>query len=412
MSGQPLAMCRLAMRAALSSLRPVDTFNVVTFAGSTGTVFERPRPANDTNLREAFEYVDQMVAGGGTYMGDAVAVALTPEVEQGRSRYVFFLTDGYVGNEGEIMASAGRFVEALEARQQQARVFGFGVGSSVNRYLLEGLSREGRGIAVYATNREDPARAVNRFFRYVDRSVLRDVAVDWADLGATEVVPVELPDLFASHALVLHGRYGRLPTGALSVRGRTGRDEVRLPVTVRPVLVEGSPTEVLGALWARGRVTDLEEDLRAGQPTMDEITRLGLEHHLVTQFTSLVAVDRSRRVGDGAPTTVVQPVEVPEGVDGEMAGAVAAAPMPTGAALAGQGYSAGPASRSAPAPIAAAPPPEESEVAEPGTVAFEADRGPRGCHCRAGAPAGADAGGSIAFVLALVLAFVALRRRR
>ena len=324
MSGTPLGMCKVAMTEALRGLRPVDTFNIITFAGATQKAFDAPRPANATNVREALAVVDGLSAGGGTHMANAVEAALSHDVARGRHRYVFFMTDGYVGNEDEIIGASASFVEALEARQQRARVFGFGVGSSVNRYLLEGLSRAGKGLAVFATTREDPSRAVNRFYHYIDRAVLSDVRVEWGNLGAAEVFPEELPDLFASHPIIVHGKYRGTPGGPLTVTAKVGARDVEIPVSVRQAKVDGQASEVLGALWARSKVASLEEQLWEGssQGVQNEITRLGIDFHLVTRFTSFVAVDTSRKVGDGDPTTVVQPVESPEGVDVAMAGGV------------------------------------------------------------------------------------------
>ncbi len=326
MSGTPLGMCRSAMREAIRGLRPVDTFNILTFAGGTQAAFARPRPANSANIRRALGVVDSMRAGGGTYMADAVKAALSTEVAPGRHRYVFFMTDGYVGNEKEIIVASDRFVSALRARGQRARVFGFGVGSSVNRHLIDGLSKAGQGIAVYASAREDPARAVNRFYHYIDRAVLTDLSVDWAGLGVSELYPAAIPDLFASHPVIVHGRFGGAPSSAVSVRARAGERSLHIPVAVRPARAQGDAYKVQGALWARAKVDGLEELLWDGHsPAVQrDITRLGLDFDMVTRFTSFVAVDRSRRVGTGDPTTVVQPVEAPEGVDVEMAGGVRA----------------------------------------------------------------------------------------
>jgi len=322
MSGPPLSLCKLAMRDALSRLRPVDTFDVLTFAGETRRAFEAPRPANDANVREALAVVDGLQAGGGTQMLDAVQTALSTALGNGRDRYVFFLTDGYVGNEDEIIAASGRFARELSARGRRARVFGFGVGSSTNRYLIDGLSRAGRGLGVYASTREDPARAVNRFFRYIDRSVLTDVKVDWGDLGAADVQPPELPDLFASHPIVLHGRYTGRPSAAVSVRAKAGDREITLPVATKRAATQGRAENVLGSLWARAKVGSLEAMLWDGwnEAAERDITKLGLDFHLVTRFTSLLAVDNSRRVGDGTPQTIMQSLDEPEGVDVAMAG--------------------------------------------------------------------------------------------
>ena len=125
------------------------------------------RPANKTKMQAGLNYITGLRAGGGTHMANAVREALSPNPNRDqapRNRYVFFLTDGYVGNEKALFEGASRLVAALEKEGQKARVFGFGVGSSVNRHLLDGLSKAGNGITVYASTRQDPTLAVNKFF--------------------------------------------------------------------------------------------------------------------------------------------------------------------------------------------------------------------------------------------------------
>lgn len=323
MTGAPLGLCKAAMRTALQGMRPVDTFNVITFAGSTGRLFPKPRPASDATIRTALGYIDRLSAGGGTEMLDAIAAALTPDVEAGRRRYVFFMTDGEVGNDEKILASTRTFVSEIEKKGGGARVFGFGAGSSVNRNLLGGLAREGKGLTVYVTNREDPDRAVNRFYRYIDRTILRKVRVDYGAATTFDVFPAELPDLFASHPMIVHGRYKGALTGPITIRATSGDGEVTIPVTIaRAPADDGWPLQDL--LWARAKIGSLEGDLwSAGNPSTAQqgITELGIQYHLATLFTSFVAVDNSKVVGDGHPVHVVQPVQVPEGVDGKAAGA-------------------------------------------------------------------------------------------
>jgi Ca-activated chloride channel family protein len=400
MSGVPLGLCKTAMRLAIMQLRPVDTFNIITFSGATQKAFPEPRPANTSNVNEALAMVEKLSAGGGTYMLDAIDAALGPQVEAGRHRYVFFLTDGYVGEEDRIFSASKNLVEALEKKGQRAKVFGFGVGSSVNRYLLEGLSRAGKGITVYATNREDPRRGVNLFYRYIDRSILRDVTVDWGDLGQSEVFPAEMPDLFASHPIILHGRYRALPTKPPVIRANAGGKALQIPVTVRPAAADAPPTEMLGTLWARSKISSLEEDIWGGpNPSVEEqIKKLGIEFHIVTRFTSFVAVDTSRRVSDGAPKTVVQPVEAPEGVDPAMAGAriaegstAMAPPPPPSPVMASAGDSVDGASSS-------------KDV----LAREEVDPGARGCNCRMDS----SKTDSHAWWLGLYLAMTTLAARR
>ena len=224
MQGQPLAMCKVAMRRAISALRPLDTFNIVTFAGHTALAFDEPRPANDTNIRAATQFVDGLRGGGGTEILDAVDTVLAPDVGSGRHRYVFFMTDGYVAIEEEVGARISGWLKGLRAQGQKARVFSFGVGSSVNRELLETLARAGKGVAVYATKGDDPRRGVAKFFRYIDRAVWTDLKVDWG-MDVLDLHPAEPPDLFASRAAVIHGRYRGPPSAGGEAAGEARQEE-------------------------------------------------------------------------------------------------------------------------------------------------------------------------------------------
>ncbi|MGC4121766.1 MAG: VIT domain-containing protein [Myxococcales bacterium] len=344
MSGLPIWLCQQAMRDALARLRPADTFNVITFSGAAAQAFAKPRRASQENVADALGFVERMQAGGGTEMLDAIQAALKPEVEGGRGRYVFFLTDGQVGNDEEIIGATRTFVSALERKGQRGRVFSFGVGSSTNRNLLEGIAQSGKGVAFYATNREDPVRGVVRFFRKIDHPVLEDVSIDFGALPVTHVHPSPMPDLFLSRPLIVHGRYELGGKGRIVVRGYSDGHKVEIPVEAQlPDQAHGN--EALANLWARAEIHDLLADLAyrrmAGlsineAATQEAVTGLGLAHRLVTPYTSFVAVDRSRTVGNGSPMTVNQPVEVPEDVDANLAGAVQSAGL-LGALGAGQG---------------------------------------------------------------------------
>jgi Ca-activated chloride channel family protein len=323
MRGVPLSMCQDAMEEALRNVRPVDTFNIITFAGRTGQAFNKARPANNTNIKLGLDFVRGMRAGGGTQMLKGVQAALSPEVERGRHRYVFFLTDGYIGNEKEIFAGTTKLIERLKSRGQRAKVFGFGVGSSVNRHLLNGIGKAGQGLTVFATTREDPAKAVNKFYRYIDHSVLSDVEIDWGDLQVEQTYPTVIPDLFASRPIIVHGRYTGSGSSTVRIKGMQNGHTMELPVEVNV----GSTTvgnNAHATLWARAKIDDLERHMWHGRDrsVIEQITELGLGFKIVTAYTSLVAVDKSRTV-DGDLKTIVQPVEAPEGVDAKAAGAPA-----------------------------------------------------------------------------------------
>lgn len=318
MTGRPLALAKTAMRTALTDLRPVDTFDVFVFSGRTGRLFDAPRPATSDNVRAALEFVDSLSAGGGTEMGGAVVGALGSAVADDRHRYVFFLTDGYTGEEEEIARRARQLVERQRQLGRRARVFGVGIGSAPNSHLIAELSHAGHGVPLAIHEAGDVARTVATFERIIDAPVLTDVAVDWGALAIDEAYPNVAPDLYASRPLVMHGRYtGAIPPQLqFTLRGNLGARSVTFPVAVT---VAGERADVLAGLFGRARVDDLElrritaSDSRAADQVARAILATGLEYHLVTAYTSLIAVDHGR-VQRGKHTTVVQPVEVPSGV--------------------------------------------------------------------------------------------------
>ena len=316
MNGIPLGLAKDAVRRAVSQLGPDDTFNVYTFAGQTARAFEGPRPANAGNIVQALGFVDAARAGGGTFLADAVEEALAPAPDSGRHRYVFFLTDGYVGNEQAIFGRAEALVKAHARGGHKASVFCLGTGSAVNRHLLEGLAKAGRGLAQYLTAREDAAGAMNRIFRVIDHAVISDLRIDWGGLDVKSIEPNELPDLFATRPLVVTGRFDKGGSATVTVRGTMNDRPFRMKVPVT-LHTDGRARGALPTLWARARVESLERRLWGGHDAdaVAEIEKTGIAFRIVTAFTSFVAVDQSRVVGDGRPTTVVQPVEAPEAVD-------------------------------------------------------------------------------------------------
>lgn len=345
MWGAPIAQAKAAMRRALRGLGPDDSFNVHTFAGATAKAFAGLRPGNAENIEQALRFIEQAQAGGGTHLADAVEAALSPEVEAGRDRFVVFLTDGYVGNEDAIFGAAERLVASQKKRKRRARVFGMGVGSSVNRNLIEGLAKAGDGAAMYVLLDETPDASVDRFWRMIDEPILTDVRVEWGGLDVSDVEPSTMPDLLATRPLVVLAKYSKAGVGTVMVRGRVNGKEVALPVAVSlPAKAgDGLRGAALPSLWARARVETLSRRLWQGHDAeaVEAITALGLKYRLVTAYTSFVAVDRSRVVGDGKPTTVVQPVEAPLGVEASMAAPAAAVVGGVGLGLIGTGSGGG-----------------------------------------------------------------------
>lgn len=308
MRGLPLAKARDVIRRILRRLGPDDTFQIVRFDDQASALGPAPIANKPRNVELVLDWLDRLDAGGGTEMVTGIDAALAVPHDPLRLRIVVFLTDGYVGNEDEILASVAR-------RMGDARLFSFGVGTAVNRYLLEELAAIGRGAAQFVRPDEDSAAAVDAFERRIARPVLTDLRIDWGGLAVTDVSPHAIPDLFAGQPLVLAGHYAAPGNATVTVRGRQAGREVSFQVPVKlPVLDAGRPA--VAAVWARQRIAELSRRLvRAADPAREqEILALSLEHRLLTRYTAFVAVDESRVTAGGPGRRVVVPVEVPDAV--------------------------------------------------------------------------------------------------
>jgi Ca-activated chloride channel family protein len=318
MDGFPIEKAKETMKLALDGLYPQDTFNLITFAGDTHVLFEKPVPATAENLKKAQAFLASRSGGGGTEMMKAIRTALDPSDAQDHVRIVCFMTDGYIGNDMEVIGEV--------QKHPNARVFAFGIGSSVNHYLLDKMAEEGRGEVEYVSLNDDGSLAARKFHERVRNPLLTDISVDWSGLPVADIYPKRIPDLFGAKPVVLTGRYTGHGSGTIKLKGKMGgRDFVReIPVNLPEAEAEH---DVLATLWARTRIDDLMSKDYAGAQAgamrdglKETITQLGLEYRLMTQFTSFVAVEEMVVTDGGQPRRVEVPVELPEGVSNKAIG--------------------------------------------------------------------------------------------
>ena len=313
MNGFPIEKAKETMKLALDNLNPADTFNLITFSGETYVLFPTPVPATPANLRKAQAFLATRSGMGGTEMMSAIKTALDPSDSQSHLRIVCFMTDGYVGNDMQIIAEV--------AKHRHARVFAFGIGSSVNRFLLDKIAEHGRGEVEYVGLNDDGSAAARRFHERIRNPLLTDISLDWNGLPVENVYPERIGDLFGAKPLIITGRYTGPSAGTFRLKGKmSGRDFVReIPVSFPE---SDAQHDVLASLWARSRIDNLMGQDYAGvqrgttRPDLKEtITNLGLEFRLMTQFTSFVAVEEMIVTDGGKPRRIDVPVEVPEGVN-------------------------------------------------------------------------------------------------
>lgn len=309
MRGAPLDKARELIRKVLGDLRPDDTFQIVRFDDRASALGPAPIANKPRNIELTLGWLAALDAGGATEMTTGIAAALAVPHDPQRLRIVAFITDGYVGNEDEI-------IKLVADHAGEARLFAFGVGSAVNRYLLEEMAAAGRGAAQFVRPDEPTQAAVAAFEQRIDAPVLTDLAIDWGGLAVDDVTPRALPDLFVGQPLAVSGHYARAGGAIVKIRGRQAGREVRFDVPV--VLPERADHPAIATVWARERIAELSRRLvRKADPEIErQIIELSIAHRVLTQLTAFVAVDRSRVTGGGEARRVAVPVEVPDAVAG------------------------------------------------------------------------------------------------
>ncbi|MGZ8254692.1 MAG: VIT domain-containing protein, partial [Burkholderiaceae bacterium] len=207
MHGFPVETAKALLRGLVANLRPTDTFNIIPFAGGHSLFAPRSVPATRDNVEAAVRFIRGQRGNGSTELLAALRAAFAMPSDEQRARSFVVITDGYVTVEKEAM-------DMIRANLGQANVFAFGIGSSVNRFLIEGLARAGRGEAFVVLNEHEAAIEADRFRAYIESPVLTGIEVAFRSFDAYDVDPPQLPDLFAQRPLVISGKFRGPPGGA------------------------------------------------------------------------------------------------------------------------------------------------------------------------------------------------------
>lgn len=313
-NGFPIEKSRELTLELIDKLNPGDTFNVLGFANQVNFLWRECRPFTPENRRAAEDFVKGLQADGGTQLLHAVNGALGIPEDPERMRIVVFNTDGYVGNDFEIL-------DAIQKHRGFARMFTFGIGNGVNRFLIEAMSAEGKGDAEIVTLAEAADPAVERFIRRTRNPILTDVQVQFDGVVVDDVLPTAIPDVFSEKPVIVKGRYTKPGKGTILLSGKLGKErwskqiEINLPD-------QGNAGSAIATLWARAKVDDLMRqnwravaERRPDWNPQKEIVSLALDYGLMTQYTSFVAVEKKVVNVGGKQRTVAVPVDMTDGVN-------------------------------------------------------------------------------------------------
>lgn len=305
MGGFPIDASKLFMKHALDALRPSDYFRIIRFSNNATEFAATAVPATPDNLRRGLDFTTNLRADGGTDVMTGLQTAFAMAPVPGAQRILVFLSDGYVGNEAEILRMVATNIG-------QTRTYVFGIGTAVNHYLLAEMAHVGRGFARFVDPTEKNEDAAMAFAHKLKTTVMTDVRIDWGTLAVTEQTPAALPDLFAGDSLRVQGRFTASGKHVVKVTGLINGRRATLPLEIDlPSQQTGSATAAIPLIWARSQIADtlrelmvparLRQSSRSDTDLVERGTTLALRHSLASQWTSFVAV--SQRVVNADPAS-------------------------------------------------------------------------------------------------------------
>lgn len=292
MEGASITQARAALQTALERLHSGDRFNVIQFNSTTSQLFPSPRPVSPGALQEARHYIDHLQAQGGTEMAPALTAALMNQTGNYDVRQVIFLTDGSVGNEDDLF-------RIMEQRLQDSRLFTIGIGSAPNSYFMSRAADFGRGTHTHIGKLSEVQEKMDRLFQKLESPVLSDIQISWPKNTNVESWPARIPDLYLGEPLLISIKAKALP-GQIGINGRSANKDWQANVN----LDGGAQRNSVAVLWARRKIAALTRQQRLrdeADSIKSQIIETALTHHLVSKYTSLVAVDVTPARKPGQP---------------------------------------------------------------------------------------------------------------
>jgi Ca-activated chloride channel family protein len=288
MRGQPISQLRQFATEVLDALNPQDTFQIIAFSQSARAFRASAIPADAANVAAGKDFIRNLNPSGGTNLLSALQLALGKQQEEdAAARYLFLMTDALVGNDHGILGYL------REQQFQDARVFPIAFGAAPNDYLIKRAAEIGRGFSMQITNQDNPVAIAKQFNALTNSPYMTDLQIDWGDLVVEDQVPERLPDLFSGKPLIVLGRYDQSGSSKVVLRGNVQGNAVELELDLE--LPELEPAhDSIGSVWARQRIRQIWNQ-NVGKETSQsraEITALGLQHQLVTAYTSFIAVEK------------------------------------------------------------------------------------------------------------------------
>ncbi|MGB1206488.1 MAG: TonB family protein [Chitinophagales bacterium] len=308
MNGFPLDVSKSLMTDLFQNLKSTDKFNILFFAGGSNVLSEQSLNVTTANVTKAQQWLSKQNAGGGTNLFSAVKRAFQLPKAKHFSRSMVVITDGYISVEKEVFDFIG-------SNLNESNVFAFGIGSSVNRHLIEGMAHVGQGEAFIVTSKNEAKQKAKALNTYIEQPVLSNIRFEFKDFEAYEVAQKSIPDLFSERPILIFGKYKGEPKGEIVLKGNIGKQKYEKHIRLKKMKADAK-NKALRYLWAKEKIRHLD-DYKTWTNNKEheiEMVALGMQYNLLTAYTSFVAIDEEIANKNGNPTSVKQPLPLPAGV--------------------------------------------------------------------------------------------------
>jgi Ca-activated chloride channel family protein len=308
MNGFPLNTSKKLLKNLISGLKQTDKFNIILFSGGSSIMSPTSLPATTANIYSAIRHIENQRGGGGTELHAALEKSYNIPTDETFSRSVIIVTDGYISAERDVFS-------LIENNLNHANLFSFGIGSSVNRYLIEGMAKAGMGEPFVVTDPKKADAVAEKFRQYISSPVLTNINATFDEFDTYDVEPKSIPDLFAQRPVVIFGKWRGRPKGGISLSGMGGQEAFVKKISIADSDISDK-NSALKYLWARTRIARLSDfNVNRNNPdTRGEITSLGLTYNLLTDYTSFLAIHDVIRNPEANAHDVNQPLPLPKHV--------------------------------------------------------------------------------------------------
>lgn len=313
MEGLAIEQAQSALKLCLRHLREGDCVQIIAFSSGYKTFEPQMAPFTQGTLEAADRWVNALVADGGTEMLKPmmVAVQLLKQSSKKRARIVVLMTDGQVSNEREIVSN-------VESNADGARVYTFGIGTSVSDFIVRELAKATGGASEFIFPGERIDTKVTAQFAKATALRLENPSIGFQGVEVFDLSPAELSPLTDGTPWTLFGRFSAAGHGRAQISGSLAGAPFSIAIPIE--LPENSSRPDLETLWAAGRIEDLEKQVasnREAAASRQKAIDLSMQYRIACQFTSMLVVERrsAGRKSGGDPESVVVPASPPAGWD-------------------------------------------------------------------------------------------------